>query len=266
MLSPLCTPTAIPGLGSGTGTPDPRTRTPPPPTETPSPPPDSIGAPPGGPPPTPDPCGRITPEAIAQAGGMENYLWRESDTCTLTRVSMGESHENGPDRVLIMWLIKMRAELGFGNAPHRGWNPPHDRWGEPTSIKQEALDPKQFDSVAKAYATIDPEAWPETGNIRAMLSPTDNQLPNFQSTLQIAAEIAVQPLSSIPDHLKGYDEFRAFELGRGWIGAKQTESLAGANYYRDAYWIDNIHFGLISCESVRENNKVDFQCPGTPAP
>jgi YD repeat-containing protein len=220
-----------------------------------------------------EPC--ITQEAIVQAGGVENYLKKESDACTLARVSMGESHENGYDRQLVMWIIKMRTDLGYGNSNTRGANPPYDRWGASTSIKQEALNPAQFETVREAYTVTNPEDLPATDNIRAMLSPTDAQLPEFQSTLQMATTMVNQPLSSMPERLRGFDGFLAYGAVGGWTGAKDSQQLAKdhgptANFYNDQSWIDNIHFGLVSCEWVRENNSehplMDLQCPGTATP
>jgi hypothetical protein len=269
--SPIPTGTPVPP----TSTSEPSTETPVPPTETPEP-PTGTSEPPTGTPPSPTPltppedCPRITSEAIAQAGGLPNYLQGESNVCTLTRVAMGESHENEEDRELIMWLIKIRADLGYGNGNSRGFNPPHDRWGASTSIKQEALNPGQFQNVEVAYPTTDPEAWPETGNIRAMLSPTDAQLQGFLNTYQTALSIVDLPISSAPEKLRGFDGFVADDAGVYWTGGKTSSKLAGYNAYYDQSWFDNIYFGLISCEYVRVHNKdhplMDLQCPGTPTP
>ena len=183
---------------------------------------------------------------------------------------MGESHENEADRTLIMWIIKIRAYLGYGNANSRGFNPPHDRWGESTSIKQEALNPGQFESVKVAYGSADPEGLPETGNLRAMLNPTDAQLPAFQSTHQTALDIVDLPISSAPEELRGFDGFVADDTGVYWVGGRTSSELAGSNAYYDQSWLDNIHFGLISCENARDNNRnhplMDLQCPATPTP
>ncbi len=227
---------------------------------------------------------RITPDEIAHAGGLREYLLSESDALTLTRVAMGESNVYMQDRNYIMWLIKMRAELGYQNSSSRGINPPNNRWGASTSIKTEtlsetAINSQQFEPVTVVItqyennrAGFDPSGYPAGSNLRAMLSPTDEQLPAFIETYQTASTLVSTSFSSMPEELKGFDSFRSSSSPQGeasWIGGRTSSQLvAGGNVYRDDSWIDNIYFGLVTCEYVAANNRdrVDFQCPGTPTP
>jgi YD repeat-containing protein len=261
---------------------------PPTPSPAPSPTPPPSATPTCTPVPTPTPTSipddeledlsRITPEEISQAGGLSNYLWGESDALTLTRVATGESHESVPDQELVMWIIKMRAELGYSNSSSRGFNPPPDRWGASTSIKVEALNPGQFECVETAYVDyknyaedFNPETYDGKGNLRAMLSPVD--INDFRSTYEMALALVNSPISSMPEELKGFDGFLSSNAGTGvtfWEGGLESSQLRGANVYNDSSWFDNIYFGLVTCEYVLEHNSdhplMDLQCPGTPTP
>ena len=80
---------------------------------------------------------RITTDEIWHEGNgsINGYMKTESNAMVLTRVSMGESPGCLDDRIMIMWNIRLRAELGFKKArSHGGWRAEPDRWGPPTTI------------------------------------------------------------------------------------------------------------------------------------
>ena len=224
---------------------------------------------------------RITREEVMAAGGMLNYLNSESEAMVLTRIAVGESPSNGTDRFLIMWQIKIRAELGYKNGISRGYSPPLDRWGPKTSIKIEGLAPAtfQYDVVRSVKDTIDPElTWHETRHQRLMLSPTDDYLPAFEYTYNQALQIVNLPVDryTVPSLIRGYDGHQGPQVAsEGWtyadggglpsvIFGRKGTSKSGydnmdGNIWQDRQFQDNIFFGLVDC--TEEANRHGIKRP-----
>ncbi len=181
-------------------------------------------------------------------GSINTYMMTESDAMVMTRVAMGEAPGSFDDRYYIMWNIKMRAELGFKNAGAGGWDPPTNIWGEPTSIKQEALcwGGCQYAPVYALSNIYFPE---ELGRgrdyIRGMIAPHTNfQLMNFWLTYLIALEIVDASILDMPVDLRGYDSFKSPQID--WIGTrywdggfKNVQFFEYGNIWQDRYSQDN---------------------------
>ena len=198
---------------------------------------------------------RITTQDIWDAGSIADVMWNEDDALVLTRIAMGESPSSFNDRVYVMWNIRMRAELGFKNAGYySGYRSMPDRWGEPTSIKQEALcyGGCQY-SPAKAVENI---YFPLEVNshLRKMLYPVDDDLIDFLITYKMALQILEADFDKdFPDELKGYDGFRSpivSWIGRiDWKGGlPSVQFFARQNIWRDEYDRDNVYWNLVSEE------------------
>ena len=196
---------------------------------------------------------RITTQDIWDAGSMADVMWNEEDALVLTRIAMGESPSSFNDRVYVMWNIRMRAELGFKNAGYySGYRSMPDRWGEPTSIKQEALcyGGCQY-SPARAVENI---YFPLEVNshLRKMLYPVDDDLIDFLITYKMALQILEADFDNeFPDELKGYDGFRSPTVS--WIGRvdwkgglPSVQFFARQNIWRDEYDRDNAYWTLVT--------------------
>lgn len=192
---------------------------------------------------------RITTAEIWAAGGtVQDVMLGETDAMVLTRTAMGEAPQSFDDRFYIMWLIRLRAELGYKNASRRGWDPPDDRWGDPTSIKREALclDGCQFAPVEATFGIYFP-ANMRGGNIKAMIYPGAETLPAFLLTWQAAQAIAAAPMTDFPERLRGYDGFRSPTVD--WIGTHyysgglpSVRFFRNGNIWRDGSPIDNAYW------------------------
>lgn len=206
----------------------------------------------------------ITTCEIWQEGGgsINGYMMTESDAMILTRVAMGEAPASFDDRFYIMWNIKLRVELGFKNAGDGGWDPPTDKWGDPTSIRREALcwGGCQYAPVRATSNIYFPE---ELGRgqdfIRGMLAPhTSSQLMNFWFTYQAALEIVDVPITDMPMELRNYDSFRSPQVDwigtRHWIGGyKSVQFFEYGNIWRDQYSQDNEFW-----QSLKLNKYLDW--------
>lgn len=181
------------------------------------------------------------------SGSMNGVMEIEEDALVLTRVAMGEAPTSLDDRIYIMWLIRLRAKLGFKNAAYRGWDPPLDVWGPPTTIKQEALCWRgcQFSPARIADWTPFPASLPESSPIRAMLHPTDQQLPAFAITYEAAQWVLAQSFEQLPLELRGYDGFLSPSIageGRRYrSGGHKSEWFFNpyGNIWQDVYPEDN---------------------------
>ena len=198
---------------------------------------------------------RITTQDIWDAGSVADVMWNEEDALVLTRIAMGESPGSFNDRVYVMWNIRMRVELGFKNAGYySGYRSMPDRWGEPTSIKQEALCYRgcQY-SPARAVENI---YFPLEVNshLRKMLYPVDDDLIDFLITYKMALQILNADFDGeFPEGLKGYDGFRSPTVS--WIGRvdwkgglPSVQFFARQNIWRDEYDKDNVYWNLVSEE------------------
>ncbi len=144
-------------------------------------------------------------------GTVQGVVEKETDALVLARVAMGENPHSLNERTYIMWLIRLRAELGYKNAGHRGYVQPEDRWwNESTSIKEEALciGGCQFQPV-QLWKGIYFPANLEPGQLSAMIYPMGEQLIDFLHTYEMAKWVLAQPMTSYPLELRGYDEFRS---------------------------------------------------------
>jgi hypothetical protein len=192
---------------------------------------------------------RVTTQDIWDAGGPEELMWTEEDAMVLARIAMGESPGSFNDRAYVMWNIRLRAELGFKGAGYYSGNRDlPDRWGPPTSIKQEALCYKgcQY-SPAKAVVNI---YFPLEANshLRKILYPFDEDLIDFLVTYEMALQILDADFDSeFPEELKGYDGFRSpsvWWVGRiDWEGGlPSVQFFARQEVWRDEYEKDNIYW------------------------
>lgn len=139
---------------------------------------------------------------------VNHYMIHEEDALVLTRTAMGEAPDNLEDRVLVMWLIRIRAELGYKNG-RWGFVGTIDRWGPPSTIKMESLciGGCQFEVWRAAQYVVRPDQLAHTGILRKMLHPTDEQLEAFYLTYLAAREIVNAPIEDAPEILRGYDGF-----------------------------------------------------------
>lgn len=156
---------------------------------------------------------RITTCEIWNVGGgnLHSVVEQESDALIITRVAMGENPHSLTERMYIMWLIRLRAELGYKNAGRRGFvQPEASWWDEPTTIKQEALciGGCQFAPV-KMWGGVYFPANLKPGQLSAMVYPKGEQLLDFWHTYQIALIVLEMPMSNYPHEFRGYDEFRS---------------------------------------------------------
>jgi len=210
---------------------------------------------------------RITTCEIWEVGGgsLPAVIAQESDALAMTRVVMGENPHSLNERVYIMWLIRIRAELGYKNAVRRGWNPPADRWWDiPTSIKKEALcmPACQFAS-ASMWFNIYFTASTNNQQLTAMVYPRGQQLIDFLHTYEMAQWILDQPMSNYPDELRGYDEFRASSIaGEGAYyreGGLPSRIMfregSSWNVFRDVSPWDNVFF-----QNLETNIDLSYWC------
>lgn len=153
---------------------------------------------------------RVTSHEIGTLGNwrVNHYMLHESDALVLTRTAMGEAPDNLDDRILVMWLIKIRAQLGYKNG-RWGFVGTIDRWGPPSSIKMEALciGGCQFEVWRAAQYVIRPSQLPTTGILSKMLYPADEYLDDFADTYVQALAIVDARLRDAPEILRGYDGF-----------------------------------------------------------
>lgn len=185
-------------------------------------------------------------------GGANFCVSEESDAMVLTRIALAESPSSVNDQVYIMWLIRLRAELGFKRAGrYAGTREIHARWGPRTTIKQEALCDGgcQF-VVMKAIDDIYfPCELSDHNPLRLMLCPTDDQLPAFAFAHTAAVRVLVAPLSDFPVELRGYDSYLSPSVtGPGQRnregGLKSRQFWQGSNIWRDSYPDDNLFWQL----------------------
>lgn len=185
-------------------------------------------------------------------GGADCCVAEESDAMVLTRIALAESPSSVNDQVYIMWLIRLRAELGYKEAGYQsGYRDMYARWGPPTTIKQEALCNAgcQFQPAQAIDDVYFPCNLSTTSNLRLMLCPTDDQLPLFSFAHKAAVRVLVAPLSDFPVELRGYDEFRSPSVtGPGQFnrpgGLRSIQFWQGANIWRDASPDDNLFWKL----------------------
>ena len=190
---------------------------------------------------------RITTDEIWHVGNgsINGVMFTESDAMVLARVAMGESPGCLDDQMYIMWNIRLRAELGFKDAgANGGWRAQPDRWGPPTSIKEEALCDGgcQYEAVRATDGIYFPEI--VKSHIRRMISPTDKELGDFYLSYMVALEIAAAPISDFPEQMRGYDSFRAPSIdwhGRRHRsgGLRSAQFFNGGEIWRDSYPQDN---------------------------
>lgn len=182
-------------------------------------------------------------------GSAHACLAQESDALVLTRIAFGESASSLNDRIFIMWLIRLRAALGYKSAGYfSGYRDMLDRWGEPTSIKTEALcvDGCQFTPARAAQGVYFP-CFAEPGHIRSMLCPSDDELADFFVTYLAAQQIVDAPLTDFPSALRGYDGFRSpsvVGVGRKYRlgGLPSAQFWPSANIYLDEQPDDNLYW------------------------
>jgi hypothetical protein len=197
---------------------------------------------------------RITTFEIGTLGNwrINNYMIHESDALVLTRTALGEAPDSLPDREYVMWLIRIRAALGYKNGR---WNfsGTVDRWGMPSTIKMEALcvGGCQFEPWKAATYVLHPSKLSPTSNLRLMLHPTDEQLPLFFETYLRALDILEQPITDAPEPMRGYDGFRSPTVSdthyRDWKpnGLLRTQFFEGGNVWVDHAKEDNRFWDLL---------------------
>ena len=181
-------------------------------------------------------------------GSAHDCMTHEEDALILARIAIGESPSSPGDQIYIMWLIKLRAYLGFKNAGHYGgWRDMPARWGPATMIAQEALcnGGCQFSPARAAVDIYFPCLLAETNPMRKMLCPVDADLPDFLFAYTAAQAILAAPVSDFPIELRGYDNFRSPSI----VGERQRTRLpdgllsrqffARANIWRDEFPDDN---------------------------
>ncbi len=192
----------------------------------------------------------------------------------MARIAMGEATDNSDERLRIMWLIKIRAELGYMNANARGRDLFYiDHYGQKSTIRNELLkDSKQFQVVDAALPVLDPERDTYLANlphIKAMLYPNDNQVEEFKtlySNAKLILTIQEDGLKTSTDpqlnQIRGYDEYRAYAITKSeegqvlWNGGKTSQLLGSGssntiNLWRDVLPMDNVFFGQTSCQDVK---------------
>lgn len=186
-------------------------------------------------------------ESVWECGGsMSRCLHAEPEALVLARVAMGEAPHSVADRIFVMWSIKLRAALGFKEALP-GYLAQPDRWGPETSIYVEALcnGGCQYAPVRAAEAFYFPCAeLPQHHALRPMLCPSDEQLMDFNTTVEWAEMILSWSLDQMPERLRGYESFRSPQVT--WHGQINREGglrsqlfFPGGNIWRDEYPQDN---------------------------
>jgi len=190
-------------------------------------------------------------------GSTHDCMWNESDAMVLTRIAIGETPNSINDRIFVMWNIKMRSALGFKEAGYfvGSYRELPDRWGPETSVKTEALcnggcqySPARISQNIYFACQLD-KAHP----LRSMLCPTDDYLPEFLLTYQIALQILDMHITEMPEELRGYDGFRSPTIswnGRiDWIGGLASRQFfSGGEVWRDEYDKDNIFWDNVQAE------------------
>jgi hypothetical protein len=214
--------------------------------------------------PTPDPYQLIEPELIekfrittpeiAELGNwyVNAYMLHEEDALVLTRTALPESPESLDDRILVMWLIRIRADLGYKNAKW-AFSGTVDRFGPPSTIKMEALciGGCQFEVWRAAQYVTNPAKLASTGILRLMLHPRDEDLMKFYETYQAALEIVNAPLSEAPELVRGYDGFLSPGASdthfRDWKpnGLLRLQHYEGGNVWIDYDKRDNFFFEML---------------------
>lgn len=187
---------------------------------------------------------RITTDEIWHVGdgSVQGVMLTESDPLVIARVAMGESPSSLNDRIYILWLIRLRAELGYKNAgSFGGYRAQPDRWGPPTTLKQEAVCDGgcQFEAVRATYGLYFPLS-SKSSTVRAMISPNDEQIADLWLTYQAAVFVLSSPLSSFPAELRGYDSFRSPSVD--WYGPRHRPGgLRSRQFFPQAHiWRDEL--------------------------
>lgn len=217
---------------------------------------------------------RIDTREIWDTGGSINRLMHtESDEMVLTRVAVGEAPHSLRDRIYVMWNIRLRAELGFKEARNNGGSRAQpNRWGPPTTIKEEALcnGGCQYEPVRATENVYFPFNLPEGSNIRLMTYPPAEYIPEFYFTYQAAITILNQPIIDYPAELHGYDSFRSKSVA--WIGTYNRPRSDGGlpstifdwtygNVWRDEYPQDNVFWDDYQPEPTHEPTPTETLPP-----
>ncbi|MHA2069485.1 MAG: hypothetical protein ACXABY_34415 [Candidatus Thorarchaeota archaeon] len=188
-------------------------------------------------------------------GSIHDCMLNETDALVLTRIAMGESPNSLDDRIATIWIIRLRAALGFKNAKHYGpYNEYEDRWGHRSSIKEEALciEGCQFEVVRSAKHLYAGCHIPKSAYTRSMYCPTDQQLGDFWATYIAARYILGLHITEMPEFMWGYDGFRSPQIswyGRiDWKGGLPSRAFyPQGNVWRDEYPKDNVYWeGVIA--------------------
>jgi len=192
---------------------------------------------------------------------IEECLEQEPDALILARVAIGEAPNSPDDQIYIMWLIRLRAYLGFKHAGVAGdgsgwcgdhWCDPTDRWGSPTTIPQEALCIAgcQFAAVEATANIYFPCRLSSAHPLRRMLCPLSRDLPGFYFTYMAAEQIVIAPITDFPQELRGYDGFRCPTVT--WVGTHNRYGGLGSvrffsdgNIWRDEYGVDNVFWSEV---------------------
>lgn len=191
-------------------------------------------------------------------GDVHDCMMAEDDALVLARIALAEAPSSVNDQIAVMWLIRLRAELGYKNRKYsQGWC--GDRWcyipgvwGDPTSIKTEALcvEGCQFSPAQYAQHVYFPCGLADTNHMRLALCPTDDQLGAFAVAYAAAQVVLAAPLSEFPAELRGFDSFRspsvAGEGQRNRVdGLRSVKLWPGGNIWRDELLDDNIFWGMV---------------------
>jgi hypothetical protein len=196
---------------------------------------------------------------IKQHGGtMAEYLRSESDVALLTRVAMSESSMIREDRRLVMWVVRIRMEIGYSTG------------SAPSTVKQETLDAGsgQFQVTGPILQITDPRAAAQGGNgpafackgyLNGAIYPCDNpaepdnlastQLEKWKASYVDAMDILYTPrerfLTKFPEKLRRLEEFRGYGDGNtGKIMQRQIDNgyiqfYTWGNVYKDVSPEDN---------------------------
>lgn len=194
---------------------------------------------------------RIPAQKIAEAGSMEQYLRSEDDSTLLARLAMGEGG-NSADRELVMWIVKVRAQIGWSTGPSLS---------NTTTIKEEVFASGQFASIRDILGVTNPRAEALDGpgplrcgnHLNSMIYPCDvsgvagvapnPDDPNARALLawmqayRASQNILAAPVEQMPAALQGYDTF----LARGAAGGDQI--VDGGNVYYSCTDVDNQKYG-----------------------
>lgn len=191
-------------------------------------------------------------------GSAHTCMEQEPDALVLARMALAEAPSSINDQIAVMWLIRLRAELGYKNYKYsQGWCGDRwcyvpGQWGEPTSIKTEALcvEGCQFSPAAYAEHVYYPCGLAETNHMRLALCPSDDQLGTFDMAYRAAVDVLAAPLSAFPSEQRGYDSFRspsvAGEGQRNRVdGLRSVKLWPNGNIWRDELLDDNILWGMV---------------------